>query len=273
MPPAAVMNAADVSSRSSTYTRLLLPASDALFIVPFVRDDSFVGREDTIAKISERKVAASIYTRVALVGLGGVGATCTGSPDTSSNPTRFRQGYRDLADRLLLLGREDAKTDVLQLVHAWLSNKRNGLWLMILDNVDDDGVFFGDDQDSTGTGAVQAYHGRPLESSLPQATHGTIPITSRNNVAATNLVGGHGDVVQVEPMGEDEALALLHTRVPFGGSSRADAKALVHALERIPLPGSPDARRERTNHSLAADTHQAQARQRWLSHSLVITIT
>ncbi|CAN9149198.1 unnamed protein product [Alternaria alternata] len=52
-------------------------------------------------------------------------------------------------------------------------------------------------------------------------------------MAATNHVGEHGDVVQVEPMGEDETLALLHTRVPFGESSRADAKALVHALEGI----------------------------------------
>jgi tetratricopeptide (TPR) repeat protein len=117
-------------------------------------------------------------------------------------------------------------------VHAWLSDRRNGPWLIILDNVDDDSVFFGDDQDSTGTAAD---HDRPLESFLPQAAHGTILITSRNNVAATNLVGGHGDVVQVEPMGEDEALALLHTRVPFGESSREEAKALVHALERIPL--------------------------------------
>ena len=140
-----------------------------------------------------------------------------------------------MADKLLLPGREDAKADVLQLVHAWLSDRRNGPWLMILDNVDNDSVFFGNDQDSTGTGAVQADHGRPLESFLPQTTHGTILITSRNNVAATNLIGGHGDVVQVEPMGEDEALALLHTRVPFDGSSRADAKALVHVLERIPL--------------------------------------
>lgn len=144
-----------------------------------------------------------------------------------------------MADKLLLPGREDAKADVLQLVHAWLSDRRNGPWLMILDNVDDDSVFFGDYQDSTGTGtgtgAAQADHGRPLESFLPQTTHGTILITSRNNVAATNLVGGHGGVVQVEPMGEDEALELLHNRVSFGGSSQADAKALVHALERIPL--------------------------------------
>ncbi|CAN9474118.1 unnamed protein product [Alternaria alternata] len=62
-----------------------------------------------------------------------------------------------------------------------------------------------------------------------------ILITSRNTVAATNLVGGHDDVVEVELMGEDEALALLYTRVPFGEARRADAKALVYALERIPL--------------------------------------
>jgi tetratricopeptide (TPR) repeat protein len=142
----------------------------------------------------------------------------------ASDPTRFRQGYRDIADKLMLPGREDSKADVLQLVHGWLSDRRNGPWLMILDNVDDDGIFFSDNQD-----------GKPLESFLPQAAHGTILVTSRNTIAATNLVGGHGDVVQVEPMGEEEALALLHTRVPFGESGRADAKALVHALEGIPL--------------------------------------
>jgi hypothetical protein len=54
-------------------------------------------------------------------------------------------------------------------------------------------------------------------------------------MAATNLVSRHGDVVQVDPIGEDEALALLHTRVPFDEASRADAKALMHALESIPL--------------------------------------
>jgi tetratricopeptide (TPR) repeat protein len=154
----------------------------------------------------------------------------------ASNSTRFRQGYRDIADKLLLPGREDPKA-VLQLVHAWFSDRRNGQWLMILDNVDDDGIFFGDDENSAGPSQPvnAADHDKPLESFLPQTAHGTILITSRNSMAATNLVGGHGDVIQVEPMGEEEALALLHTRVPFGESSRADAKALVHALEGIPL--------------------------------------
>jgi hypothetical protein len=47
--------------------------SKALFMVPFSRDHSFVGCEDIIAKVSERRAAASSHTRVALVGLGGVG--------------------------------------------------------------------------------------------------------------------------------------------------------------------------------------------------------
>jgi hypothetical protein len=95
---------------------------------------------------------------------------------------------------------------------------------MILNNVDDDGVFFSNNQG-----------GKPLKSFLPQTAHGTVLITSKNAVAATNLVSGHGDVVKVELIGEDDALTLLHTRVPFSEARRADAKALVHALERIPL--------------------------------------
>jgi hypothetical protein len=60
-------------ARSSAYKRLLLLASDTLFMVPFAKDDLFVGREDSITKISERRAAAPTHTRVALVGLGGVG--------------------------------------------------------------------------------------------------------------------------------------------------------------------------------------------------------
>ncbi|OAL56153.1 hypothetical protein IQ07DRAFT_558137 [Pyrenochaeta sp. DS3sAY3a] len=218
--------------------------SAVLFMVPFSRDPLFVGRKDVLAKISRCTAASPAHIRAALVGLGGVGKSqiaieyaygCRAAePQTlilwvhASSRSRFQQGCRDIADKLALPGRDNAKVDVLQLVYGWLSDARNGRWLMVLDNVDDDSVFFGDAQDEAGIS-------KPLESFLPQMSHGTILITSRNEVAATNLVGGHGNVVQVKPMGEDEALALLRTRVPFSESSRADAKALVDALERIPL--------------------------------------
>jgi tetratricopeptide (TPR) repeat protein len=155
----------------------------------------------------------------------------------ASNPTRFEQGYRDIADKIPIPGREDPKADILQLVCAWLSDMRNGQWLMILDNADDDSVFFAADEDSAGTAQISdiTSHTRPLESFLPQTPNGMILITSRNRIAAINLVGTYGSIVQVEPMDEEDALALLKTRVPFSESSKADAKALVQALERIPL--------------------------------------
>ncbi|KAF1936590.1 hypothetical protein EJ02DRAFT_81098, partial [Clathrospora elynae] len=220
-------------------------------MVPFSRDNCFVGREDIIAEISKHR-ASQTQTRVALVGLGGIGKsqiaigyayqTHKAEPHTrvfwihASNPTRFRQGYRNIADRLLLPGREDPKADVLQLVHAWLSDSKNERWLMILDNVDDDSVFFSDEGDSAGPAqTVDADCSPPLETFLPQTANGTIVITSRNKTAAVNLVGENGSIVQVEPMQEEDALALLQTKVPFSESSQVDAKALVQALERIPL--------------------------------------
>ena len=155
----------------------------------------------------------------------------------ASNPTRFEQGYRDIADKIPIPGREDPKADILQLVCAWLSDRRNGQWLMILDNADDDSVFFAIDGDGAGTAQINdiTSHTRPLESFLPQTPNGMILITSRNRIAAINLVGTYGSIVQVEPMDEEGALALLNTRVPFSEFSKADAKALVQALERIPL--------------------------------------
>ncbi|KAF2195869.1 hypothetical protein K469DRAFT_20120 [Zopfia rhizophila CBS 207.26] len=238
-----------------TLTNALLLATDALFMVPFPRDNLFVGREDIIAEISmKRKQAASRnHIRLALVGLGGVGKSQVAieyahriqqvEPHTlvvwihGSNPTRFVQGYRDIADNIPLPGREDPKADILQLVYAWLSDRRNGQWLMILDNADDDGFFFTGDEHTAGTGQASEItsHKRPLESFLPQTPNGAIFITSRNKTAAINLVGTHGSIVQVEPMNEEDALALLQTRAPFSESSKADATALVQALERIPL--------------------------------------
>ncbi|KAI9685382.1 MAG: hypothetical protein M1822_004513 [Bathelium mastoideum] len=228
-------------------------SSDVLFMVPFPKDNSFIGREDIIANLSEHRAASQAHTRVALVGLGGVGKSQIvieyayrirkAVPQTlviwihASNPTRFNQGYREFADKVSLTGRESANADILQLVSTWLSDERNGQWLMILDNVDDDDVFFSGSEDTSGSTQTidTAMHGKPLETFLPQTRNGMILITSRNRTAAFNLVGDYGDIVQVEPMEEEDALALLQTKVPIDESSRADATALVNALEGVPL--------------------------------------
>jgi len=140
--------------------------------------------------------------------------------------------YGDIATKVEVPGRDEPKADILRLVYNWLCDERNGRWLIILDNVDDGDIFF-----TAGTSQKIniTSHTRPLESFLPRTPNGAILITSRNRIAAMNLVGTHGSIIQVEPKGEEDALALLNTRVSVSESSKADAKALVQALGSIPL--------------------------------------
>jgi hypothetical protein len=155
----------------------------------------------------------------------------------ASNTARLEQGYREIADKVDLPGRDDPSADVLRLLYEWLSDERNGRWLMILDNADDDDVFFRLDEvtERNMDASNDASMKRPLASFIPQTPNGSILVTSRNLAAAMNLIGVHDNVIRVEPMDEEDALALLNTRVPFSKSSESDARALVQALECIPL--------------------------------------
>lgn len=96
---------------------------------------------------------------------------------------------------------------------------------MVLDNADDDSIFF--------KGNTSSERG-PLVSFLPQVAHGSILITSRNGIAARNLVGSKGHMIAVQPMTEEDSLALLRARIPSLQSGE-DEKALVQVLEYIPL--------------------------------------
>lgn len=145
-------------------------SSKALFMVPFSQDNFFIGREDVIHQIKERRKAATSHTRTALVGLGGVGKSQIAieyayrarkeTPHMmvmwihASSPERFQQGYKKIAKKLQLPGWDDPKTDVLQLVYEWLLDSQNGQWLMILDNVDETDIFFSNDQES---GSLESY--------------------------------------------------------------------------------------------------------------------
>lgn len=139
----------------------------------------------------------------------------------ASTATRFQQGYQDIADAAGLAPQE-SKQKALQSVQRWLADPEHGPWLMVLDNVDDDDIFFAGDADHP-----------PLETLLPQSAHGSILVTSRDRVAAQNLVQDYGRVTQIDSMSEQEALALLGTRLSVEAID--DATALVQELDLIPL--------------------------------------
>ncbi|KAF2727510.1 hypothetical protein EJ04DRAFT_538910 [Polyplosphaeria fusca] len=197
--------------------------------LPFRRDPDFVDRGTLLDRIREKSSAPA--SRIALVGLGGVGKsqlaiehcyrTAERSAETwvfwvhASNAARLEQGFRDIANLVKLAGRKDPQADVFKLVHDWLRDARKGRWLLVLDNADDAAVL------------------SPVSRSLPPSRHGAVIVTSRTERATSCLVED-GDVFHIKPMQKGDAQALLHRKLG-DKVEKSGTMELVTALERIPL--------------------------------------
>lgn len=149
----------------------------------------------------------------------------------ASTPSRFEQGYRDFARKAKLSGREEHKSNPLEIVCEWLSDEANGRWLMVLDNVDNDADWFLPRPTVDNDGQPH----RPLDYFLPKTSNGTIIITSRNQTVARNMIGDYGKPFYVARLQEPDALSLLRAKVGVSDDEKEDARALVYALECIPL--------------------------------------
>ncbi|KAF2802858.1 uncharacterized protein BDZ99DRAFT_503579 [Mytilinidion resinicola] len=218
-------------------------------VVPFRRDPDFVDCGTLLDQIREGCSAPA--SRIALVGLGGVGKSqlaiehcyraADQSPETwvfwvhASNAARIEQGYRDIADQVKLAGRKDPQADVFKLVHNWLRNEKNGRWLLVLDNADDAAALSlpasngQKTQASDGDGAPPRY----FSSYLPQSKNGSVLVTSRTRSVALQLVEER-DIIPIEPMDDAGAQALLQKKL--GEKVDKDGIAeLADALEFMPL--------------------------------------
>ncbi|OAL06354.1 TPR-like protein [Phaeosphaeriaceae sp. SRC1lsM3a] len=209
-------------------------------VIPFARDDDFVDRGTLVDEIHRK--CARPDARIALVGLGGVGksqlaiehaySTRDRSTETwvlwvhASNAARFEQSYREIADRVKILGRKEPKADIFKLVHDWLCSSKER-WLLVLDNVDDAHFLL----DRPTTSLTDA--SKPLREYLPHCERGSILITTRNEGAARKLVEQR-DIIVLEPMSEAQALVLLEKKLgPQEDCS--NAAELVVALDCMPL--------------------------------------
>jgi tetratricopeptide (TPR) repeat protein len=135
---------------------------------------------------------------------------------------------------LKLPGQEDAKNDTLQLVYEGLRSEVNGRWLMILDNADDE-AFLGQVTDQPSQIHGMANRIAPLSRFVPQTPHGSVLVTSRNQLAAFKLVGKRHNMIEINPMNEQDALEMLKAKISVDQSTECDAKRLLHDLGYIPL--------------------------------------
>ena len=104
---------------------------------------------------------------------------------------------------------------------------RKGSWLIILDNADDACFLL---ESPTPN---EEYKAPPLVECLPVCEHGSILITTRSMNAALQLVD-RNDVINVHPMEEEQAVALLEKKL-VEHADRNDIKDLATVLEFMPL--------------------------------------
>jgi tetratricopeptide (TPR) repeat protein len=204
------------------------------FNTPFRRDADFIDRGTILDNLQD--ITSPPGSCVALFGLGGVGKSQLAIEYTyrvressplsvfwvhSGTQARFKEGYQKIAGLVKMDGWDNPNLDTLQLVYDWLCNSENGKWAMVIDNADNDTVFF--DQ---STKALSEY--------VPQSENGRILITSRNRDLAYKLTGNYRSIIEVKPMNESDAMSLLGKKL--GPDISGDnAPELLNALDYMPL--------------------------------------
>ena len=151
----------------------------------------------------------------------------------AGSTARFEQSFRDISNCVEIPGRQDPKANIFRLVYDWLRDRKNGRWLLILDNVDSpDLLSEAEDQQGQRTG-VDRKRRQPIAAYLPQSRNRSILVTSRSKEVALKLVE-EKDIVVVQPMVAAHALSLFERKLgPLDQGN--DTAELAAALEFMPL--------------------------------------
>ncbi|KAH7201293.1 hypothetical protein DER44DRAFT_440777 [Fusarium oxysporum] len=207
------------------------------FIVPFLKNDLFVGRDGVLTKLKgllfdERRQKA------ALVGLGGIGKTQIAlqlaywikekKRDYSVfwvpalSRASFEQACMQIIDACNIPTTDN--NSVVESVRQYLSSKRAGKWLLVVDNADDM---------QTVMGSIGVEKG--LYRSLPQSDHGRILFTTRYRKVAVSVAGRN--ILDVHAMSRDEARSYLKEALIQEISSSDDQvmNHLLTLLTHLPL--------------------------------------
>ena len=145
----------------------------------------------------------------------------------------MEKAYQEIAKEARLLGAEDPKVDQLLLVKGWLESEASGSWVMIIDNADDEKLFFGEDEghaDSPSTfSSTLAYY-------FPRRPNGSVLLTTRNKKLAVKFAEAKlTTVITIPEMRISESKSLLFQKLGEDGHDDNDLTELVEILENLPL--------------------------------------
>lgn len=126
---------------------------------------------------------------------------------------------------------EDHTVDALRRVCDWLTDERNGPWLIVLDSADDHDLWLG-----SSTPEDSGKRSLPLIDYLPRCDHGGIIVTTRDSQLGYRLVECKQNPIQVMRFEPTEARVLLLAKLSEDkGLCLEDAYELTKALEYLPL--------------------------------------
>ncbi|KAF4841037.1 hypothetical protein CGCSCA4_v009698 [Colletotrichum siamense] len=238
---------------ATTHVSHATETASPIFLVPYTENPDFVGRSEILERVKDLFGHSDTYhltgsksrSRVALHGLGGVGKTqialayCYWFKEIfqdasvfwihASNVERFQKAFSDIAQECEIPGYKDKEVDISSLVKGWLENKRRGRWLLVIDNADDTEVFFPANPTAEAgrrTTSVGHY--------IPECSHGSVLITTRNKQAGVKLSRGKSPI-EIQRMSETETTQLLRTLLEDESVTPAEASILSSRLEHLPL--------------------------------------
>ena len=147
-----------------------------------------------------------------------------------SKAERIEQEYKEIARKLELPGWDDPKVNIGQMILDRLSDPKHGIWLMVLDNADDDDdTFF---SSNLGLGGSQS---QPLARYLPQSGPGFIVITTRDKRVGRRLANSE-EPIMVDNFELKDALCLLQSKIgDYGSSMEEEARELFETVQFLPL--------------------------------------
>jgi tetratricopeptide (TPR) repeat protein len=150
----------------------------------------------------------------------------------ASSITRFEEAYKEIARKARLPGWHDPKVNTLKLVCEWLSGESVERWLLVLDNADNEDVFFSTKSDLS---SEELERENPLANYIPRSPHGSVMITTRDERVGLRLAEGEAPVAVLQ-LDVQDAERLLRSRTCGDDiSDEADSKKLLHALGYLPL--------------------------------------